>query len=117
MEQVWNVVTRPIFNMFDMLNVVKEKRRLRRSHINPIVRQNRRDSVKYYENGRSVTVGAELTSGRDFDRMIYRQCPLKWDDAGATLTPEEKGRVFQTIGAHFDCKKVGWKFSDASCCK
>jgi hypothetical protein len=50
-------------------------------------------------------------SGRDLDRLIYRQCPLKWEDTGEVLASEERERVLQKVCAHFDSKNIRWKFS------
>ena len=74
-----------------------------------------RDSLGYYENGRWVTVSGELMSGSaGFDRLIYRRSPLKWNDTGNLLTPEEAEKVFQKVGEHLDKRNIRWKFSDAS---
>jgi hypothetical protein len=60
-------------------------------------------------------VAGELMSGRaDVDRVIYRQCPLMWNDTCQTLTADEGERVFQKVGEHFDRAKIKWKFIDAN---
>ena len=91
----------------------REKRRLRQSFTRSLVAVNDRDSFRYYENGRWVTVEAELMSGRaDVERVIYRTCPLKWNDAGEPLTPGERESVFQKVGEYFDRSGIKWKFDD-----
>jgi hypothetical protein len=100
--------------MFNRLGAFLEKRRLRESFSRPFVRGHGRDSFRYYENGHWVTLEAELMSGRTgIDRVIYRRCPLKWDDSGEDLTPGEKEKVFRVLTDMLDREKVRWAFSDA----
>ena len=101
-------------SLFKRLGCYIHKRNLRRSFARTIVTGRGRDAVRYYENGRSVTVEAELMSGRDLDRLIYRQRPLNWDDTGEILTSEERRRVFEMVSEHFNRKNVRWRFSDAN---
>jgi hypothetical protein len=54
-----------------------------------------------------------MSGSADFDRIIYRHCPMKWNDAGEMLTSIERDKVFQKVGEHLDKRKVRWKFSDA----
>jgi hypothetical protein len=101
-----------------MLNKISsffEKRRLQKSFAKLFVRAYGRDTFRYYENGRSVNVNAELMTGSTgIDRVIYHQCPLKWNDTGQALTTEEREKVFQKVVAYFDEAGIKWKFSDAS---
>jgi len=99
--------------MFGWFGTRREKKLLQQSYANPIIRIHFRDSFKYYENGRWVTVSGELMASHDPQRVIFRHCPLKWDDSGPPLTPNERERVFQKVGEHLDERKVSWKFSDA----
>jgi hypothetical protein len=108
--RIWRLVTKPLFKLLDALGSKIHEKNLRRSFKHPIVRGCGRDSVRLYENGRSVIVSCELMSGRTgVDRVIYRDCPLKWDDTGKPLAPEEKDHVFRTVGDYFDSKGVRWK--------
>lgn len=98
---------------FAKLFSFREERTLRQSFVKPVVRCYQRDAFRYYENGRWVTVEGELMSGRaDVERVIYRQCPLKWNDTGQALTAEERAKVFQKVGDHLDQSGVKWKFDD-----
>ena len=84
---------------------------MRRSFVFPVVRCYQRDDFRYYENGRWTTVLGELMSGSTgVDRVIYRQCPLKWNDTGETLTAAEREKVFQKVGEHLDQSGIKWKF-------
>ncbi len=100
--------------LFKQLRCFIHKRNLLRSFARPIITGRGRDAVRYYENGRSVTVKAELMSGHNVDRLIYRHYPLKWDDTGEMLSSEDSRRVFRKICQHFDRKNVRWQFSDAN---
>ena len=91
----------------------RERKLLQQSYASPIVRIHFRDSFRYYDKGRWVAVSGELMSGSSgIARLIYRQSPLKWNDAGVLLRPEEAEKVFQKVGEHLDERKVRWKFSD-----
>jgi len=90
-----------------------EERRLRQSFSRPVIRCYQRDAFRYYENGRWVTVEGELMSGRaEIERVIYRQCPLKWNDIGKALTTEERDRVLRKVGEHLDESGIKWRFND-----
>jgi len=52
-------------------------------------------------------------AGHDPQRVIFRNCPLKWNDSGPPLTSGEREKVFRKIGEYLDGKKVSWEFSDA----
>ena len=92
-----------------------ERRRLQRSFANPFVRPYGRDSFRYYEKGRSVTVAGELMSGRaDVERVIYGQCPIKWNETGQTLIGEEREKVLQKVGEHLDQSGIKWKLRPSS---
>ena len=110
-QKVWRAVVEPVFH--EIFSLV-EKRRLRQSFARIIILGYGRDSLRYYENGRWVTVEAELMCGRaDVDRVVYRGCPLKWNDAGELLTPDQREKLFQKVGEYLDEAKIKWKFSDA----
>jgi hypothetical protein len=88
-----------------------EEKRRRQSHTHPVVRVHVRDDFRYYEKGRSVIVGGELMSGSTgTDRVIYRDCEMKWEDTGEQLTAEERERALQQVGKHLDSKNVRWEF-------
>jgi len=106
-QAVW----RKMREMFANLAQKREKKLLQQSHANPIVRIHFRDSFRYYEKGRWVTVSGELMSRRsDVKRVIYRQCALKWNDTGPALTTAERENVFQKVGEHLDRSGIQWKF-------
>jgi len=94
--------------IFDPLFEWREKKRILQSFKSPFVAANDRDSFRYYENGRWVTLEAELMCG-ELDRQIYRKSPLNWNDIGEILTLEEEERVFQKLCQHFDERKVRWR--------
>jgi len=103
----------PFYKLAGGLLSYREKKRIQKSFTSPLVGINGRDSFRYYENGRWVTVWGELMSSRaDVERVIYRQCPLKWNDTGQALTTEEREKVFQKVGEHLDQSGVKWKFDD-----
>src|SRR5262249_6029266 len=103
----------PLYKLAGCLVSCRERKRIRQSFTNSLVGINGRDSFRYYENGRWVTVRGELMSGSaDVDRVIYRQCPLRWNDTGETLTTAERERVFQKVTEHLDQSGIKWKFDD-----
>lgn len=107
------MIMKLLFSPLDTLASLLKKRHLRQSFKNPIITGCGRDALRYYENGRSVRVEAELMSGAgDCDRLIYRRWPLKWDDTAEPLTPDEQKHLFQRVCDHLDRKRVRWKFSD-----
>jgi hypothetical protein len=99
--------------IFDPLFNRREKNRLQQSFKYPVVAANDRDSFRFYENGRWVTLEAELMCG-ELDRQIYRGRPLRWNDSAEILTPEEEDRIFRKLCEHFDQRKVRWKFYEVS---
>ena len=104
-------IWRKLLSPFDWLESSCEKRRLHESFQSPFF-YGGRDSFTYYENGRSVTLWAELLAGRDYQRMVARDPILKWNDTGKTLTQEEKRKVLQKFFDYFDQRKIKWVFSD-----
>jgi len=97
--------------MLSKIDSFFEKRRLRKSFTKPFVRAYGRDTFRYYEHGRSVNLNAELMTGSTgVDRVIYRQCPLNWNDTSEALTSEESERAYQILVEHFNRKKVRWKY-------
>jgi len=108
--RIWRKIMRLIFGRF---LASREKERLQRSYTSPVIVGHLRDSFRYYENGRWVTVSGELMAGHDPQRVIFRNCPLKWNDSGPPLTSGEREKVFRKIGEYLDGKKVSWEFSDA----
>jgi len=87
-----------------------KKRHLLRSYEHPVVVGAGRDALRYYEGGRSVYVYAELLMG-EYDRLLSKNCILKWDDNGVNLTPEERERVFKVVCDYLNKKKIKWKFA------
>lgn len=110
---IWHV-THWFFQPLFWLASHLEKWAVQQSFSTPVVRCHQRDNFRYCENGRWVTVSGELmSSSSKIERLIYRQSPLKWNDTGVLLTPEEAEKVFQRVGEHLDKSKIRWKFSDA----
>jgi hypothetical protein len=99
--------------VFDRLETAKERRLLQRSIAHPFVRCYQRDDFKYFDKGRSVLVSGELMTSRDPQRIIYRRCPLVWEQSGQPLTSDEREQVFRCVGQYLDRKKIKWAFSDA----
>lgn len=105
------MTVQPVLNAIESF---AEAKRLRKSFTYPVIGGGR-DSFRYYEKGRWTTVVAEMMPGStEIDKVIYRRCPMKWNDTGESLTEAEREKVFQTVGAYFDEKKMRWKFSDAT---
>ena len=94
--------------ILDALLAYKEKRRLSRSLVSPIIRPYRRDSFRYYENGRSVTIYAEMMFGQ-FHRVIDRSCSLKWNDTQTELMVPEREKIFASLLEYFRRRKIRWK--------
>jgi len=107
---LWRKALRAVFGPLERRI---EQRRVRESFSRPLVVGYGRDAVKFFENGRSVVVEAELMAG-EVDRQLYRSSHLKWSDSGAELSPVERGNVFQHVCADFDRRKVRWRFYDDS---
>ena len=113
--QIWRAATRPLFGFFEKIAARREQRNLQRSFAKPVVECYSRDSFKYYEKGRWTMVSGELMSGSTgIARIIYRRCPMKWNDGGEPLTEAERDRVFQAVGEYLDMGKIRWEVSDAS---
>jgi hypothetical protein len=111
--KIWRLVTKPLFALIDGLGSNLHTKNLRQSFDHPVI-SGGRDSFRYYERGHWTTVSGELMSGSTgVDRIIYRRCPMKWNDTGEPLTEAEKEKAFQAVGEYLDKKKVRWKFSDA----
>ena len=108
-QRIWRAIVEPVLHW---ISILVEKHQLHRSLGTTIVRGYGRDSVRYYENGRWVTVEAYLMFGRsDIDRVIHRGCSLRWNDSGEPLSPDERARVFQSVAKHFEGSGVMWKFN------
>jgi hypothetical protein len=113
--KIWRVATKPLFRFFDKIAAHREQKNLQRSFARPVVECCSRDSFKYYEKGRWTMVSGELMSGgTGVDRILYRRCPMKWNDTAEPLTEAERERVFQAVGEHLDKSKVRWEFNDAA---
>jgi len=101
-----------IFKPLFLLGFLLEQRAIRRSFVIPVVRCYQKDGFRYYENGRWTTVAGELMSAHsDVQRVIYRQCPLKWNDKDETLTAAEREKVFQKVAEHLNRSGIKWKFN------
>ena len=97
--------------MLSKIDSFFEKRRLAKSFAGPFVRAYGRDTFRYYQDGRSVDLNAELMTGSTgIDRVIYKENPLKWNDTTEALTVEERERAYQELIGHFNRNKVRWKY-------
>jgi hypothetical protein len=93
-------------------NSKNEKKNLRRSSAEPVVRRYGRDSYKYCEKGHFTIVEGELMhAGEDVDRLIFYHCPMKWSDSEKRLTAQERKKVLKAVGEYLDREKIKWKFS------
>ena len=110
---LWQSVTSPAFKMFEFIGCCIHRHNVQRSLKRSIIIGDGRDAIRYYENGRSVRVEAELMHGPGLGRLVYRNCPLKWDQTQVALTLQEKENVFHEVCKYFDGKGIKWQFSDA----
>jgi hypothetical protein len=94
--------------LFDSLLAWRESRRLRQSVLTPLVCSYFRDSYRYYENGRFVTVSPEMLTG-PVQRVLYRSAPLRWSDSGFELSEAERKRVFDAVTNYFVTHGIKWK--------
>lgn len=109
--KIWRKI---LATIFERRFATREKKLLQRSYERPVVSVHLRDSFRYYEKGRWTTVSGELMAVRDPERIIYRNCPMKWNDTGEPLTAAEREYVFHAVGEHLNRSKIRWRFSDAT---
>ena len=89
-----------------------EQKRLRQSFNHPIL-YSRREFLVYYENGRSTVINSDFALGNsDLDLVIYRNTPLKWQDTGALLSPEESDTVYSKLPDLLASKNIRWAYSE-----
>jgi hypothetical protein len=106
------IIWRKLLFPFEKLRSSREKGRLEKSWNGAFLGWHLRDSLRYYENGRSVTIWAELLARGKYQRMVARDPILKWDGNGKVLTQEEKQKVLRKFYGYFDQHKIRWVFSD-----
>ena len=107
------ILSKVIDFLFSKLANAIDRRNRKMSYTRPVIRGRGRDAFSFYENGRSVRVEAELMArSSGVDRIVYRDCLLKWDDDGKPLNPAQRERVLQEVGKFLDRKGVKWKFGD-----
>ena len=94
--------------VLDAMLAWKERRHLRQSMSSPFVRPYFRDSFRYYEEGRSVTISAEMLLG-PIQRVVYRSRPLRWSDTKSELSASERKRVFDALDTYFVAHHITWK--------
>ena len=110
--RIWHAT---LGRFFEWIDSAIEQRRIRESFSHPIIKRAGRETLMYYESGRSTAITCDLALGcRDLDLLIFKKAPLKWLDTGEPLTPQESERVFQKVAEHLDKMKIRWKFSEAS---
>jgi hypothetical protein len=85
-----------------------ERRRLRRSLSSSFYAGVGRDLYRYYQDGRSVNIYAELML-KPNGVQIYRQV-LKWNDNGDVLSAAKQNEVLSGFCDYLDQKKVRWEF-------
>jgi hypothetical protein len=85
-----------------------ERRRLRRSFEAPFFSGAGRDLYRYYENGRSIDIYAELMLGPNEVR-IHRQ-NLKWNDDDHALSATRQSEVLSKFCNYLDQQKVRWEY-------
>lgn len=94
--------------IFAPIASIADSRNRRRSLAYPLVTGCGRDALKYYENGHSVVVPAEMRFDV-YSRELDRNIPLRWDDTGDALTQGERERVWKEIESHVGRDKLKWK--------
>src|SRR5437899_12266574 len=94
--------------VLDAVLAWKERRRLRQSMSSPLMRPYRRDSFRYYERGRWVTISAEMLVGA-IQRVVYHSAPLHWSNTRSELSASERGRVFNALYDYFVAHHITWK--------
>jgi hypothetical protein len=66
-----------------------------------------RDEIRYYGNGRSVSIHAEMQMG-PVQRRIYPQM-LKWRDSGLPLTDGEQSELMDSFFRFLASKSITWE--------
>ena len=113
--RIWRAAMRPYWEFLDRIASGRQQKNLQRSFTKPVVGGWSRNSFRYYEKGRWTTVSGELMTGSTgVDWVLYRRCPMKWNDTEDPLIETEKERAFRAVGEYLDKKKVRWKFSEAT---
>jgi hypothetical protein len=105
-------IWRKLLSPFDWLEKTREKKRIEKSFGGAFFGWRFRDDLCYYENGRRVTLWAELLATKKYQRMIARDPILKWDDNGQILTPEEKQKVLGNFHDYLAQNRITWIYSD-----
>ncbi|HVU16112.1 MAG TPA: hypothetical protein VHD32_04270 [Candidatus Didemnitutus sp.] len=100
----------PKNGILSRLLAYRERRRLLRSHGAPFIAGSGRDSFRFYQDGRSVEIHAELILGK-VERRIFPQA-LKWSDNQEELMPAKHDEVIQNLCEYFDRKGVTWEVFD-----
>jgi hypothetical protein len=94
----------------DILNRISangEKKRLRRSLNETFFDGTGRDAFQFYENGRSVTIYAEMMLG-SVERRIHRQT-LTWNDSGEPLGEAKQTEVVTAFCQYLDRRAIKWE--------
>jgi hypothetical protein len=111
--KLWRQFVEPAFDaVFGPMGKFLDRRRRKKSFRQPVICGHGRDALRYYENGHYVVIEAELTFGYGGSgRLIYRDCPLKWDDNQKRFSEVEAKRVIQVLCEQLDRRGVRWKFA------
>jgi len=112
MEKIWCAT---IGHFLSRMDSAVEQRRIRESFVRPIIKSAGRETLMYYENGRSSAIGCDFAIGcKNLDLLIYKEPPLKWRDTGDLLTPEELEKVYSTLADYLASKNIRWAYSETT---
>lgn len=89
------------------LTASRERERLAQSFSGPFFAATGRDTICYYENGRSVPINAELMH-HPVDRRIHRQV-LKWNDTGEELSVDQQAKILSDFTRYLDEHGITWE--------
>lgn len=110
MQHIWRATVERVLARVDS---AVERKRIRESFRRPIVRRAGRETLMYYDHGRSTDIGCDFAIGSDsVDLLVYKEEPLKWHQTGELLTPEESAKVHSTLVHYLAGKNLRWAYSE-----
>jgi hypothetical protein len=108
-DKIWRAT---LGRFADWLGEKTEQRLLRKSLDHPLVHFSR-ETMIYYEKGRSVSISSDFgTRESKLDYVIYKQTPLAWNNTGKLLTPEETDRVYSKLSSLLASQNIRWAYSE-----